>query len=55
MSKLDHYQIGVSVPYAAFGWTQTTTVTGLTRVSVTVDWACMKDSPFTLPTSLPAQ
>jgi Flp pilus assembly protein TadG len=55
MSKLDHYQIGVQVPYSTVGWTALAQVTGVTRFSVTVDWACMLDSPFGIPADLPAQ
>jgi Flp pilus assembly protein TadG len=55
MVKLDHYQIGVQVPYSTIGWTAVAQITGTSRFSVTVDWACMKDSPFTVPGYLPAQ
>ncbi len=55
MSKLDHYQIGISVPYSTVGWTALAVVTGETRLSVAVDWACMKDSPFSITAYLPAQ
>jgi Flp pilus assembly protein TadG len=55
MTKLDHYQIAVSVPYSTVGWTALAQVTGETRLSVAVDWACMKDSPYTINAYLPAQ
>jgi Flp pilus assembly protein TadG len=55
MSKLDHYQIGIQVPYSTVGWTALAQITGETRLSVAVDWACMKDSPFSISAYLPAQ
>jgi Flp pilus assembly protein TadG len=55
MSQLDHYQIGISAPYASIGWLPVAQITGMTRVSVRVDWACMVDSPFTITPSLSAQ
>jgi Flp pilus assembly protein TadG len=55
MSKLDHYQIGLQVPYTTIGWNTLTQITGVTRLSVTVDWASMRDDPFSISPSLPAQ
>jgi hypothetical protein len=55
MSQLDHYQIGVQVPYSNIGWLPTAQVTGTTRLYVTVDWASMVDSPFQIAPYLPAQ
>lgn len=57
MSQLDHYQIGVQVPYSSIGWLvlPTAQVTGITRLYVTVDFASMVDSPFTITPSLAAQ
>jgi Flp pilus assembly protein TadG len=55
MSKLDVFQIGISVPYSTVGWTAVPLITGETRFSVTVTWACMLDSPFTITGYLPAQ
>ena len=55
MSKLDHYRIGVQVPYSTIGWTALAQVTGMQRIYVSVDWACMKDAPFQVTASLPAQ
>ncbi len=55
MSKLDHYQIGIQVPYASVGWNTLTQITGVTRISVTVDWASMRDTPFQVTPALPAQ
>jgi Flp pilus assembly protein TadG len=55
MSQLDHYEIGVQVPYSSIGWLPIAQVTGTTRLYVTVDWASMVDSPFQIAPSLPAQ
>jgi Flp pilus assembly protein TadG len=55
MSKLDHYQIGLQVPYASIGWNSLTQITGVTRIYVTVDWASMRDTPFDVSPALPAQ
>jgi Flp pilus assembly protein TadG len=55
MSQLDRYAINVSVPYASVGWLPTPTITGLTRLSITMDWACMIDTPFSIAPSLSAQ
>jgi Flp pilus assembly protein TadG len=55
MSRLDVYQIGIQVPYSTAGWTAAPLITGENRFSVTVTWACMVDSPFTITGSLPAQ
>jgi Flp pilus assembly protein TadG len=55
MSKLDHYQIGVQVPYATVGWSPATQITGVSRITVTVDWVCMRDAPFQITPSLPAE
>jgi Flp pilus assembly protein TadG len=54
MSQLDHYKITVSAPYASIGWLPIARITGITRLSVTVDWASMVDSPFTIAPYLPA-
>jgi Flp pilus assembly protein TadG len=55
MAQLDHYQIGVQVPYASIGWLPVAYVTGRTRLYVTVDWAALVDSPFTIAPYLPGQ
>lgn len=55
MAKLDHYQIGVQVPYTTVGWSPATQITGVSRISVTVDWVCMVDAPFQITPSLPAE
>lgn len=55
MQKLDHYQIGIQVPYTTVGWTTLPQITNVSRISVVVDWACMLDSPFQVSPDLPAQ
>ena len=55
MQKLDHYQIGIQVPYAAIGWTSLAQITSVSRISMTMDWACMVDAPFQITPALPAQ
>lgn len=55
MTKLDHYQIGLQVPYTSIRWNSLTQITGVARISIVVDWACMQDSPFQMTPSLPAQ
>ncbi len=55
MSQLDHYQIGIQVPYSSVGWLPVASVTGITRMYVTVDWVSMVDSPFQISPYLPAQ
>jgi len=55
MVQLDHYQIGVQVPYASIGLLPVATITGRTRLYVTVDWASMVDSPFSIAAYLPSQ
>jgi hypothetical protein len=55
MSQLDVYAIGVQVPYSSIGWLPVASVTGITRLSVAVDWVSMVDSPFQIAPSLPAQ
>jgi Flp pilus assembly protein TadG len=55
MAQLDHYQIGIQTPYATIGWLPVAYVTGRERLYVSVDWACMVDSPFQIAPYLPAQ
>lgn len=55
MQKLDHYQIGIQVPYATVGWTAISQISGISRIQVVVDWACMLDAPFQVSPNLPAQ
>lgn len=55
MQKLDHYQIGIQVPYDTIGWTALAQVTGIKRIILTVDWSSMRDTPFEISPVLPAQ
>jgi Flp pilus assembly protein TadG len=55
MKKLDHYQIGIQVPYSSIGWSPAAQITGVTRINITVDWASMRDDPFQVSPMLPAQ
>ncbi len=55
MSQLDVYQIGVQVPYSSIQWTTLVPVSGATRLSVSVSWASLVDSPFQIAPNLPAQ
>jgi Flp pilus assembly protein TadG len=54
MSQLDLYQIGVQVPYKSISLSPLQQITGASRLSVTVTWASLVDSPFQIPPSLPA-
>jgi Flp pilus assembly protein TadG len=54
-AQLDVYQIGVQTPYSSVGWTPVATITGRSRLYVSVDWASMVDSPFAIAPYLPAQ
>lgn len=55
MLQLDLYQIGIQYPYATIGWLPVATITGKSRLSVTVEWASMVNSPFHIAPYLPAQ
>ncbi len=55
MSQLDVYQIGVSVPYSSIRLSPVAQVTNLSRLSVTVVWASLIDSPFQITPYLPAE
>jgi hypothetical protein len=55
MQKLDQFQIGIQVPYATVGWNAVAQISGLTRISVAVNWASMHDTPFQVSPALPAQ
>ena len=55
MTQLDIFQIGVQVPYNSIRISPLAQITNMTRLSVTVDWASMVDSPFQIVPSLPAQ
>jgi hypothetical protein len=55
MSQLDVYQIGVQVPYSSIRLSPVAQVTNMSRLSVTVTWASMVDSPFQITPYLPAE
>lgn len=55
MQKLDIYQISVQVPYATVSWNNLAQITGINRIYVAVEWACMVDAPFQITPDLPAQ
>ncbi len=55
MSQLDVYQIGVLVPYSSIRLSPVAQVTNMSRLSVTVVWASMVDSPFQITPYLPAE
>jgi hypothetical protein len=55
MSQLDVYQIGVQVPYSSIHLSPVAQVTNMSRLSVTVVWASMVDSPFQITPYLPAE
>jgi len=55
MSQLDVYQIGVQVPYSSIRLSPVAQVTNMSRLSVTVVWASMLDSPFKITPYLPAE
>lgn len=55
MQKLDHYKIGIQVPYTTVRWNALIQITSISRIYITVDWACMLDAPFQITPSLPAQ
>lgn len=54
-TQLDVYLIGVSVPYKSISISPLAQITSTSRLSVTVDWASMVDTPFELTPYLPAQ
>ena len=55
MSQLDVYQICVQVPYSSIRLSSVAQVTSMSRLSVTVVWASMVDSPFQITPYLPAE
>jgi Flp pilus assembly protein TadG len=55
MSQLDVFAIGVQVPYNSIRISPLAQITNMTRLSVTVDWASMVDSPFQIVPTLPAE
>lgn len=55
MQKLDHFQIGIQVPYATMSWSGLAQITSVSRITYTVDWVSMRDAPFMITPALPAQ
>ncbi len=55
MTQLDLYQIGVQVPYTSISWSPVTSITGMSRLKVTVVWTSLVDTPFQIAPDLPAQ
>ena len=56
MSQLDLYQIGVQVPYSSIEPEPIVTqIAGMSRLSVTVAWASLVDTPFQIAPYLPAE
>jgi hypothetical protein len=54
-AKLDHYQIGIQVPYATISMSPLSQITGANRLNTTADWLSMRDTPFQVNPVLPAQ
>ncbi len=55
MTQLDLYQIGLSVPFSSIKWSSLLPIGGLSRLSVTVVWTSLIDTPFSIAPDLPAQ
>ena len=55
MTQLDLYQIGVQVPYTSISWSPVISITGMSRLKVTVVWTSLVDTPFQIAPDLPAQ
>jgi hypothetical protein len=55
MAQLDVFAIGLQVPYRSIAASPLSQVTGATRLTATVYWAAMVDSPFQISPYLPAQ
>jgi Flp pilus assembly protein TadG len=54
-AELDHFKIGMQIPYRLVSISPIATVTGAIRLNTTLDWASMVDSPFQITPTLPAQ
>jgi Flp pilus assembly protein TadG len=54
-SELDHFKIGLQIPYKLVSLSPMATITGAVRLNTTLDWAAMVDSPFEITPTLPAQ
>jgi hypothetical protein len=55
MNQLDMYQIGIQVPFSGIAFTKITPISNMTRLSVTVVWSSLVDTPFQIAPDLPAQ
>jgi Flp pilus assembly protein TadG len=55
MFQLDVYIISVSYPIAGMCWYPVNQLTGNSRMTATLNWACMVDSPYQLGSNLAAQ
>ncbi len=55
MSQLDLYQIGLQVPFSSIELSPVIAISGMTRLSVTVVWSSLVDTPFQIAPDLPAQ
>jgi hypothetical protein len=55
MQQLDLYSIGVQVPYSDIAWSPVVPISGTSRLTASVTWASMVDSPFQIAPTLPAQ
>jgi hypothetical protein len=55
-SQMDHLQVNVQVPYSSISWsTLGAFIPNSTTLSVTVDWYSLRNSPVSVPTTLPQQ
>jgi hypothetical protein len=54
-SELDHFKMGLQIPYRLVSISPMATITGAVRLNTTLDWASMVDSPFQITPTLPAQ
>ena len=54
-TQLDVYLIGVQVPYRSISLSPLSQITSTSRLSVSVDWASLIDTPFQITPYLPAQ
>jgi Flp pilus assembly protein TadG len=55
MTQLDLYQIGLQVPFNSIKWNSLLPITGMSRLSVTVVWTSLIDTPFQIAPDLPAE
>jgi Flp pilus assembly protein TadG len=54
-AKLDVYSIGIQIPYSTIAMSSLSQITGITRMTSTVTWVSMRDTPFSVNPVLPAQ